>query len=246
MQNAAGAREHESICSPLRVPSPFMKALQVGPTLVEQVHKAILAEIAGGRLPPGGRIIQEQLAQELGVSRQPVQQALTLLRKEGVLSDAPGRGLQVAPLNLDHVRHMYEVRAVIEGLAFRNAAKNNAAEVARRCPALIRAGRKAVADQSFAAMIAADMALHHFIYAQSGNPLLAPSMETHWTQTQRVMGEVLMRDDKPRDIWNQHEEMLNAVAAGDGAQAEALSRQHILDAADFMIMRLQAERALVD
>jgi DNA-binding GntR family transcriptional regulator len=223
-----------------------MKALQVGPTLVEQVHKAILAEIAGGRLPPGGRIIQEQLAQELGVSRQPVQQALTLLRKEGVLSDAPGRGLQVAPLNLDHVRHMYEVRAVIEGLAFRNAAKNNAAEVAKRSPALIRAGRKAVADQSFAAMIAADMALHHFIYAQSGNPLLAPSMETHWTQTQRVMGEVLMRDDKPRDIWNQHEEMLNAVAAGDGAQAEALSRQHILDAADFMIMRLQAERALVD
>ena len=213
---------------------------------MEQVHKAILADIAGGRLPSGGRIIQEQLAQELGVSRQPVQQALTLLRKEGVLSDAPGRGLQVAPLNLDHVRHIYEVRAVIEGLAFRNAAKNNAAEVARRSPALIRAGRKAVSAQSFAAMIAADMALHHFIYAQSGNPLLAPSMETHWTQTQRVMGEVLMRDDKPRDIWNQHEEMLGAVAAGDGAQAETLARQHILDAAEFMIQRLQAERAVVD
>jgi DNA-binding GntR family transcriptional regulator len=220
-----------------------MRTLQVGPTLVEQVHRAILADIAGGRLPPGERIIQEQLAQELGVSRQPVQQALTLLRKEGVLSDAPGRGLQVAPLNLEHVRHMYEVRAVIEGLAFRNAAKNNATEVARRSPALIRAGRKAVAAQSFAAMIAADMALHHFIYAQSGNPLLAPSMETHWTQTQRVMGEVLMRDDKPRDIWNQHEEMLGAVAAGDGAHAETLARQHILEAADFMILRLQAERA---
>lgn len=220
-----------------------MKTLQVGPTLVEQVHRAILADIAGGRLPPGERIIQEQLAQELGVSRQPVQQALTLLRKEGVLSDAPGRGLQVAPLNLEHVRHMYEVRAVIEGLAFRNAAKNNATEVARRSPAMIRAGRKAVAAQSFAAMIAADMALHHFIYAQSGNPLLAPSMETHWTQTQRVMGEVLMRDDKPRDIWNQHEEMLGAVAAGDGAHAETLARQHILEAADFMILRLQAERA---
>jgi len=219
-----------------------MKTLQVGPTLVEQVHKAILADIAGGRLPPGERIIQEQLAQELGVSRQPVQQALTLLRKEGVLIDAPGRGLQVAPLNLDHVRHMYEVRAVIEGLAFRNAAKNNAAEVARRSPALIRAGRKAVSAQSFAAMIAADMALHHFIYAQSGNPLLAPSMETHWTQTQRVMGEVLMHDDKPRDIWNQHEEMLGAVAAGDGLKAEQLARQHILEAADFMILRLQAPR----
>jgi DNA-binding GntR family transcriptional regulator len=221
----------------------MMKTLQTSPSLVEQVHKAILAEIAGGRLPPNGRIIQEQLAQELGVSRQPIQQALTLLRKEGVLIDAPGRGLQVAPLDLEHVRHMYEVRAVIEGLAFRNAAKNNATEVARRAPALIRAGRKAVAAESYTDMIAADMALHHFIYAQSGNPLVAPSMETHWTQTQRVMGAVLMRDDKPRDIWDQHEEMLNAVAAGDGLMAETLARQHILDAADFMVFRLQTEQA---
>lgn len=220
-----------------------MKTLQAAPSLVAQVHKAILEEIAGGRLPPGGRIIQEQLAQELGVSRQPIQQALTLLRKEGVLIDAPGRGLLVAPLDLDHVRHMYEVRAVIEGLAFRNAAQRSAAEVARKAPALIRAGRKAVASQSYAAMIAADMALHHFIYAQSGNPLVAPSMETHWTQTQRVMGEVLMRDDKPRDIWDQHEQMLDAVATGDGLKAEKLAREHILEAAEFMIERLASERA---
>ena len=219
-----------------------MKTLQVSPSLVEQVHEAILAEIAGGRLPPGRRIIQEQLAQDFGVSRQPVQQALTLLRKDGVLIDAPGRGMQVAPLDLDHVRHLYDVRAVIEGLAFRKAALNNSAEVARRGPALIRAGRKAVADLSITSMIAADMSLHHFIYAQSGNPLVAPAMATHWTQTQRVMGEVLMRDVKPRDIWDQHEALLGAVAAGDGLKAEALARQHILDAADFMIQRLGAER----
>lgn len=246
MLSGAGAQHPESIAishySAGIIPS--MKILQIGPSLVAQVHKAIVAEIASGRLPPGGRIIQEQLARELGVSRQPVQQALTLLRKEGVLIDAPGRGLLVAPLDLEHVRHMYEVRAVIEGLAFHNAAKNNAAEVARRTPALIRAGRKAVAEQSFTAMIAADMALHHFIYAQSGNPLVAPSMETHWTQTQRVMGEVLMRDDKPRDIWDQHEEMLAAVAAGNGPLAETLARQHILDAANFMIVRLRAEQTV--
>ena len=219
-----------------------MKTLQFGPSLVEQVHTAILAEIASGQLQPGGRIIQEQLAQNLGVSRQPIQQALTLLRKEGVLIDAPGRGLQVAALDLDHVRHMYDVRAVIEGLAFRTAALNNPAEVARRGPGLIRNGRKAVAASSYTAMIAADMALHHFIYAQSGNPLVARSMETHWTQTQRVMGEVLMRDDKPRDIWDQHEAMVAAVAAGDAELAEALARQHILGAADFMIQQLGVER----
>lgn len=217
-----------------------MKPLQSAPSLVEQVHKAILSEIASGQMPPGSRIIQEQLAQELGVSRQPVQQALTLLRREGVLSDAPGRGLQVAPLDLKHVRHMYEVRAVIEGLAFRKATEHCTPQAATRGAALIKAGRQAVAKRSFGAMIAADMAFHEFIYSLSGNPLLAPSMETHWTQTQRVMGEVLMRDDKPRDIWDQHEALLGAVMAGDADQAERLARQHIEEAAQFMVARLQA------
>lgn len=219
-----------------------LKTLQSAPSLVEQVHGAILSEIASGKLVPGARVIQEQIAQELGVSRQPVQQALTLLRKQGVLDDAPGRGLQVAALDLEHVRHMYDVRAVIEGLAFRKAAERNARRAAAQGPALIRAGRKAVAAGSVTGMIAADMAFHDFIYDLSGNPLLAPSMETHWTHTQRVMGEVLMRDDKPRDIWDEHEALLAAVAAGDGEQAERLARRHILEAAEFMIRRLQAEK----
>ena len=220
-----------------------MKPLQPAPSLVEQVHRSILSSIASGQLRPGERIIQEQLAQQLGISRQPVQQALTLLRKEGVLIDAPGRGLQVAPLDLEHVRHMYEVRAVIEGLAFRLAAERSARAAAERGPALIRAGRKAVAGGSYSEMINADMAFHDVIYWLSGNPLVAPSMETHWTQTQRVMGEVLMRDDKPRDIWNQHEALLAAVSAGDGEAAERLARRHILEAAEFMISRLEREAA---
>lgn len=219
-----------------------MTTMQIAPSLTEQVHRAILSDIAAGRLPPGARIIQEQLAQELGVSRQPIQQALALLRKEGVLIDAPGRGLQVAPLDLQHVRHMYDVRAVIEGLAFRKAAEHGAAAAAARGPALVRAGREAVARHSFTDMIAADMAFHDFIYTLSGNPLVSPAMQTHWTQTQRVMGEVLMRDDKPRDIWDQHAALLEAVAAGDGERAERLARTHILDAAEFMIRRLEKER----
>ncbi len=63
-------------------------------------------------------------------------------------------------------------------------------------------------------------------------------METHWTNTQRVMGEVLMRDERPRDIWDQHEALLEVVISGDGKKAEKLARQHIGQAADFMIKRL--------
>ena len=122
-----------------------MKSLAVQPNLVELVQDAIVAEIASGKLAPGARIIQEQIAKDLGVSRQPVQQALLVLRNLGVLSEAPGRGLRVAPLDLDHVRNMFDMRAVIEGLAFRKAAERNAARAARQGPALVRAGRRAVA-----------------------------------------------------------------------------------------------------
>lgn len=220
-----------------------MKVLEAQPTLVEQVHKAILGEISGGKLRPGSRIIQEQIAKELGVSRQPVQQALALLRNQGVLQDAPGRGLLVAPLDTQYVRNMYDMRAVIEGLACRRAAQVNAKQAKAKGPALIRAGRKAVASGSYNELIAADMAFHHFIYALSENPFIAPTMEAHWTSTQRVMGEVLVNEEQPRNVWGQHEAMLDAIAAGDADLAETLGRQHISQAADFMITQLRERGA---
>lgn len=219
-----------------------MKPLESQPNLAEQVHRAILDDIAAGTLPPGTRIIQEQIAQELGVSRQPVQQALLLLRNQGVLRDAPGRGLLVAPLDLDHVRQMYDMRAVIEGLAFRKAAEHGAGEAAREGPPLIAAGRAAVAAGRVKAMIAADIAFHRFVYRLSANALIEPAMQTHWNNARRVMGEVLVRDDQPRNIWDQHQALLDAIVAGDGPLAERLAREHILQAADFMIGRLRAQQ----
>jgi len=215
--------------------------MAVQPKLVELVQDAILAEIAAGKLAPGERIVQEQIAKDLGVPRQPVQQALQVLRSMGVLCEAADRGLLVAPLDLEHVRNMYDMRAVIEGLAFRKAAERNASRAASEGPALIAAGRRAVARGAVADMIEADVAFHDFIYELSGNPLVAPAMDAHWTNTQRVMGEVLLRDETPRDVWDQHEALLAAVAAGDGPAAERLARHHVDQAADFMIARLQRE-----
>ena len=215
-----------------------MKLLTTQPNLTEQVRKAIVSEIASGKLKSGERIIQENIAQVLGVSRQPVQQALLLLKNQGVLRDAAGRGLIVTSLDPEQVRQMYDIRAVIEGLAFRKAAENNPLRAKKLGPALLLNGRKSVASRSVAQMIAADIKFHDFIYSLSENPLIAPSMEVQWTNTQRVMGEVLMEEETPRDIWDQHEALLHAVIAGDAAAAETLARQHITQAADFMIARL--------
>jgi DNA-binding GntR family transcriptional regulator len=221
-----------------------MKELATSPTLVQQVYSAIFSEIAEGKLAPGARIIQEQIAQLLGVSRQPVQQALLLLRNQGVLQDAPGRGLIVAPMDLDYVRNMYDIRAIMEGLACAKAAERNAELAKKAGPALIEAGRTAVRSGSVSQMIAADMKFHEFIYQLSENPLIAPAMESNWVQTQRVMGEVLMRDERPRNIWDQHAEILDAIMAGNSEKAEKLARSHITNAADFMIARLRGRLAV--
>jgi DNA-binding GntR family transcriptional regulator len=83
------------------------------------------------------------------------------------------------------------------------------------------------------------MKLHEFIYGLSGNPLIAPALDTHLTYTQRVMGEVLISDEKPRDSWDQHEAILKAIAKGDGERAEALMRSRLTQAAGFMVARLR-------
>ena len=216
-----------------------MKAISLQPYLVDQVKDALLEEITSGKLSPGERIIQEQIAQALGVSRQPVQQALLLLRNQGVLKDAGGRGLIVAPLDADHVAHIYEMRAVIEGLACRLAATHRAEQARKQGEAIIEAGRKAVASGSVAKMIAADIRFHEFLYGLSGNPLIGPAMDTHLTYTQRVMGEVLVQDQEPRDIWDQHAKILAAIVSGKAELAEKLAKEHLMQASHFMVSRLK-------
>lgn len=211
-----------------------MRALSPQPTLVDQVYQAILSEISEGKFGLDSRLIQEEIAESLGVSRQPVQQALLLLRSHGLLRDAPGRGLMVAPLDPEFVRNLYEVRAVLDGLASSKAAERNHETAKREGPAFIARGREAVKSRSIAQMIATDMDFHFFLYGLSNNPLVAEVSGPHWSYLRRVMGEVLMHDVS-RDIWDQHELILDAVIAGDVAEAEILARQHISHASDLLI-----------
>ncbi len=224
---------------PLEIDSTVMKAIATQPNLVDQVKDAHLAEIASGKMLQGERIIQEQIAQALGVSRQPVQQALLLLRNQGVLQDAPGRGLIVAPLDADHVAHIYAMRAAMEGLACRLAAENISEQALKQGLAILEMGRKAVASGSIPKMILADIKFHEFLYSLSGNPLIGPAMAPHLTYTQRVMGEVLIEDQEPRDIWDQHAKILDAIGKGKADLAEKLAKEHLVHASFFMVSRLK-------
>ncbi len=214
-----------------------MQALNPQPTLVDQVYESILAEITEGKFGPDSRLIQEELADALGVSRQPVQQALLLLRSRGLLRDAPGRGLTIVPLDIEYVRNLLEVRALLEGLSAARVARIAPEVVKTEGAALLARGRAAVKKGSIAQITAADMEFHYFLYNLSGNPLIEEVCTPHWSYLRRVMGEVL-RGQTPDDIWDQHEAILKAVASGDADKAERVARHHISHASDVLIERL--------
>ena len=220
-----------------------MSPVQAQPTLVEQVVNAIISEIVDGELPANSRLIQDELARAYGVSRQPVQQALLLLRDRGLVREAPGRGLIVSPLDVDLVRSLYEVRAMLDGLAARLAAERGAERARLEGPAYLDEGRAAVKSGSLNKQIEADMRFHAFINEISGNPLIGETTAPHWPYLRRVMGEVL-RDDAqmPQTILGEHAAILDAVIAGDSARAELLGRDHITRAAKIFVQRLQAQR----
>jgi DNA-binding GntR family transcriptional regulator len=220
-----------------------MPQVQAQPTLVEQVVNAIVSEIVDGELPANSRLIQDELARAYGVSRQPVQQALLLLRDRGMVREAPGRGLIVSPLDVDFVRNLYEIRAMLDGLAARLAAERGAQRARDEGSAYLDAGRAAVESGSLHEQIEADMRFHGFINELAGNPLIGETTAPHWPYLRLVMGEVLRGDAQmPQTILGEHVVILDAIVAGDAARAETLSRDHISRAAKVFVQRLQVQQ----
>ena len=224
-----------------------MKIIDSQPSLAERAYAAILDDICDGQLLPGAHLIQEQLAEQLGVSRQPIQQAMALLKKDGLVEEAPGRGLRVAALNVAAMRGHYEVRGALDALAARMAAghcagsPDTAARAERDGGAIIEAGRKAIADGGVRDMVHHDVAFHGFLYACSGNPYLRQTAEPHWRFLRRVMGEVLRHAEAPAEIWRQHKEILDAVVQGDAALAEQRALHHVERASENLSDALAAK-----
>jgi DNA-binding GntR family transcriptional regulator len=209
-----------------------MKPLQSTPGLGQQAYQAILDSICNGTLAAGTHLVQEQLAAQLGVSRQPIQQALALLKADGMIEDVGKRGLRVTTLDVELMRDHYDIRAVLDGLAARRAAetaveKDKADDIHRRGSAILAAGRNAIAADDVADMIRHDEAFHNLVYEASENPLLARTAEVHWRFLRRVMGEVLRRAEPPTDIWQQHEDILSAIVSANAALAERLAIDHV-------------------
>jgi len=208
--------------------------LETAPDLVEQVYASLLDAISEGSLAPGERITQEDIAERLAVSRQPVLQALRLLKKDGFVHDAPGRGVLVAPLDAKWMANVYQVRGALDALAARLAANLRT----RIDPKLIEQGRKAARGRNVKAMIDADLAFHSAIYAASGNPLIEQSATQHWRHLRRVMGAVLQQSKQREALWDEHQAIAQAIAKGDADRAARMIEEHSQHASDNLAARL--------
>lgn len=215
-----------------------MKRIESQPSRTEQAYRAILDEICEGALAPGMHLVQEQLAERLGVSRQPIQQAMALLKNDGLVQELGARGLYVAPLDLAAMRQHYEIRASLDELAARLAAERVrsspgvAREIALGGEPIMEAGVMAVSAGDVRLMVRHDVEFHRYLYEASGNPLLVTTAEPHWRYLRRVMGEVLRFAEPGPAIWQQHRGILDAVISGDAKSAVDRARRHVEGAAE--------------
>jgi DNA-binding GntR family transcriptional regulator len=222
------------------MPHSKLEGLLPAPTLIAQAYDAILGAICDGRIPPGARLHQDLLADRLRISRQPVGQALSILRAQGFVRDTGRRSAIVAPLEREFFRALYQVREALDPMAAHLAAQRCSAEAAAEGRKLVAQGRKAVASGTVADLISADMRFHMWTYRLANNPVLVETMVVYWNHLRRAMGEVLRRRSRGRRIWDEHAAILEAVANRDAPAAARRALAHVRDAAERVAESLPA------
>ena len=218
-----------------------MRALSVKPDLVMQTHDALRKAIMSGELAPCAPVAQEELALQLGVSRQPISHALILLKHEGLVVDRGRKGQMVAPIDPDKLRAIYQVRGGLDRLAARLSASQltDIKNTKQRLSEIFLAGKKAVKNADIIQLVDADVAFHKFLHELSGNAELMATAETSWPHMVRSMRAVLEAGAEEVSVWAEHKAISDAVINGDAELAGALAEQHAEAAGEETYQRLK-------
>ena len=233
---------YSSSSSDAKTVLPGMIPLDPPPNLTDQVYTRILEAIIDRTLPPGHRIRQNEFADKLGVSRQPVSHALHILHRQGLLAESGRRGFEVTQLDPQRIRQLYEARGAIDALAAKLAAERNRfdAEAPGRLEAALREGRSANRKTSLARLIACDVDFHRAIYRLAGNPVIEEMIAPQWPHMRRSMATVLAELDYRESAWSEHEAIAAAIFAGKARAAEEAALAHALTAGQRTEERLRA------
>ncbi|MQY10622.1 HTH-type transcriptional repressor RspR [Streptomyces sp. RB5] len=206
------------------LPQGSVPKLQRPGPLRERVYEALLELIITRSLLPGQHLVETELAGHLGVSRQPVREALQRLNTEGWVDLRPAQGAFVHEPTDDEADQLLVVRALLETEAARLAASNAGAKGIATLEELCEIGEAAVAADDIDSVVGANAAFHAQVMALAGNEVLAElarqverRVRWYYTPVARQRGA---------QSWIEHRDLIDAVAARDEVRAQAVMRAH--------------------
>ncbi|MEU4086692.1 GntR family transcriptional regulator [Streptomyces aureus] len=192
--------------------------------LRQAVYDALTELIVSGTLKPGQHLVEAELAEHLGVSRQPVREALQRLQTDGWVDLRPAQGAFVHSPTEEEAGQLLGVRAVLETYSAQLAAKNAKPQDVERLWELHQEGVDALAASDNERLVAANTALHTFITSVAANAVLAEliagvgqKVRWYYTPIARPRG---------KEAWNEHAQLIRAIAKGDPDRAGEVMRKH--------------------
>jgi DNA-binding GntR family transcriptional regulator len=201
--------------------------------------------ILSGALEPDSRLYEHRIAAELGVSRTPVREALAMLEAEELVVSVPGKGSVVRRITPDEVRETYDVRAVLEGHAASLAAERIRAPELAKLRRLARDMRRALAraypseDRRVDDIAGLNAEFHKTVAAAGGNRVLERTIEGLIDAPLYARAYFWYRDPGKQASFDDHERMIELLAAGDPDACESFWREHLLRGRDYLIEYLE-------
>lgn len=195
--------------------------------LVDAATESIREAIVSGRLRPGMRLVQQQLAEELGISRTPLREALRRLEQQGLVTMMGTGGLAVTELSPEGMLDAYDVREVLDALAARLAAERMAPGEFADLQAIHRRSQAHVDDWNPDGWLAANTAFHRRILSSAHSPALDRAMPAGRVSGQLLFPGVFLHPDRARQAYEEHGRILDALHSGDVEAAAAEAGAHV-------------------
>ena len=208
----------------------MIRPLQRPVPLRQSVYDALIDLIVGGELPPGQHMVETDLARQLGVSRQPIREALHRMEAEGWVDLRPSQGAFVHVPTDSEVDELLDVRALLEAETARLAAASAGPDPQTRRGQLARLreicreGEAAADAGDFGAAVTANNAFHAEIAVMGGNATLAELANIVGRRVQWYYR--MVAPARGHGSWTEHAEMIEAIEGGEPDRAQALARKH--------------------
>jgi len=197
-------------------------------TVVDAIVDTIKDGVRLGRYVPGQRLIESDFLSESGFSRGPLREALRRLEADGVVVLEKNRGAVVRRYSRDEIRHLYEVRELLETHAARLAAKRAAGDVAVRSKIeTSRRRMRKVIEDAVSEYFRENTRFHVLVAEVSGNPWLRRIIEMLQLPVDRLAAFHFVTAGASRNSLDEHEQIIDAILAGDAARAEKAMRNHL-------------------